>query len=367
MLRIGITGVKGLIGWHLRCRLHILDDVEIIPADRQTFQSDEALQSFVRQCDGLVHLAGMNRGDDADIERVNTELARRLVAALEYTGSRPHVVFASSTHIDRETAYGRSKRIAGDILKSWSERHGAPFANLILPHVFGECGRPFYNSVVSTFCHQLAVGETPRIDVDGQLELMHTQDVAQLVLDVLMQGFRGEIRPAGSPMLVSELLARLETLSRSYLDGGVIPRLDDMLTLRLFNTFRSFLFPRRYPVPLKLHTDNRGSLFEGVKSLHGGQAFLSTTRPGITRGDHFHFTKVERFLVVSGQGVIRLRRLFDDEIHEFAVSGDSPVFVDMPSLYTHNISNIGKSDMLTLFWSHEIFDPRHPDTFPEKV
>ena len=367
MRRIGITGVNGLIGWHLRCRLHALGDVEIILADRQTFKTDDALQAFVSRCDGLVHLAGMNRGDDMEVERVNVELARQLVLALENTDSRPHVVFASSTHVDRATAYGRSKRAAGDIMKSWSERAGALFTNLILPHVFGEHGRPFYNSVVSTFCYQLAVGDIPRIDIDGQLELLHAQEVAQLVVDSFLQGNKGEVRPAGYHISVGQMLERLETLSEFYLKRGIIPRLDDMLNLHLFNTFRSYLFPDRYPWALQLHADNRGALFEAVKSKQGGQTFFSITRPGITRGDHFHFDKVERFLVVSGQGVIRLRRMFDNKIHEFHVDGASPSFIDIPSLHTHNISNTGGGDLLTLFWAHEIFDPQHPDTFPEKV
>lgn len=365
-MRVGITGVHGLLGWHTRCRLHVEDDIDVVGAGRATFAEPERVDAFVRGCDAIVHLAGINRAHDAEIERGNPELARTLVGALERTGATPHVLYSSSIHVDRDTVYGRSKRVAGEIIGEWAERVGAAFSNLLLPHVFGECGRPFYNSVVSTFCYQLANGETPRIDVDGELNLLHAQQVADLVLDRVRGGQGGIGRPDGQQVKVSEMLEGLQSMASGYL-GGVIPDLSDEFDLRLFNTFRSYLFPDHYPVALKLNTDPRGSLFEAVKTRHGGQAFLSTTHPEITRGDHFHFQKVERFLVVHGEAVIRLRRLFDDRVVEYRVRGDEPVFVDMPTLHTHNITNVGSSDTLTLFWSHQIFDPERPDTYREPV
>lgn len=365
-MKIGVTGVDGLIGWHIRCRLHTLGDMKPVPADREGFSDAQALNAFVAQCDAIVHLAGMNRGEDREIEQVNPGLAETLVAAMERTRRTPHVVFSSSTHVDRDTAYGRSKRAAANVFERWARRSGAQFTNLILPHVFGERGRPFYNSVVSTFCYQLATGGTPRIDQDGQLELLHAQEVAELALAAIREGRTGELRPSGQRITVSEMLAQVTSLAERY-QGGVIPALHDPFKLRLFNVYRSYLFPDFYPHALTLHTDNRGSLFEAVKSDHGGQAFLSTTKPGITRGEHFHFNKVERFLVVQGEAVIRLRRLFDDRIVEFRVWGEEPVFIDMPTLHTHNITNVGDTDLLTLFWSHEIFDPNNPDTFAEPV
>lgn len=366
VLSVGVTGAYGLIGWHTRCRLLAEPGIEAIPAGRDAFLEDSLLDDFVQQCDAILHFAGMNRGDDMEIERVNVGLAEALVAAMERTGRFPHVVFSSSTHIDRNTAYGRSKRAAANVLQRWADSTASRFTNLVLPHVFGERGRPFYNSVVSTFCYQLAKGEPPRLENDGQLELLHAQEVAQLALSAIRGGTTGEFRPSGRGISVRGMLERAAHLAGRY-NTGVIPEFQDLFDLRLFNTYRSYLFPDFYPCRLQLHSDDRGNLFEAVRTDHGGQAFLSTTKPGVMRGDHFHFNKVERFLVVQGEAVILLRRLFDDRLVEFRVSGDRPAFVDMPTLHTHNITNVGSGNLLTLFWAHEIFDPEHPDTYREPV
>ena len=168
-------------------------------------------------------------------------------------------------------------------------------------------------------------------------------------------------------MKTSELLAKLQAFDNSYRVNRTVPDLRNGLDLRLFNTYRAALYPNGFPVDLTLHSDDRGWLFEAVRESNGGQTFLSTTHPEITRGNHYHYHKVERFLVVSGKAVIRIRRLFDDKVEEFHVSGERHQFVDMPTLHTHAITNIGDSDLLTMFWSHEVFDPEAPDTVWEKV
>lgn len=365
-MNIGITGADGLIGWHLRAFLRARGGHDVRPATRATFSDPSRLAAFVGGLDGVVHLAGMNRGDEAEVERVNIELSRALVEAFERTGAAPRVAFANSTHVDRDTAYGRGKRGAAAHLRGWADRTGARFANLVFPHVFGEFGRPFYNSVVSTFCHQLAEGQDPKILVDGQLELLHVQEVAARCVRALEAEENGDFRIVGAPIQVSALLVRLKAMMSAY-GGGIIPDLRDPLDLRLFNTLRSYLFPKHYPVSLKLHTDDRGSLFEAVKTGNGGQTFLSTTGPGITRGNHFHTRKVERFLVVSGEADIHLRKIFTDDVVSFRVNGDRPSYVDMPTFYTHNLVNVGDTQLVTLFWSNEIFDPADSDTYPEPV
>jgi UDP-2-acetamido-2,6-beta-L-arabino-hexul-4-ose reductase len=219
---------------------------------------------------------------------------------------------------------------------------------------------------VATFCHQLAVGEEPQIHTDGQLELLHAQKLARMIMDLIQEGRTGEFRPAGVPISVSKVLEKLRALQEEYAHG-IIPDLNDDFTLDLFNTYRSFRFPSHYPVALGLSQDNRGVLFEAVKTHNQGQTFLSTTLPGITRGNHYHHRKVERFLVVQGEAVIRLRRLYSNEVHSFPVSGKTPCYIDMPTLHTHNITNTGSSELVTLFWSNEFFIPTAPDTYPETV
>lgn len=366
MIRIGITGAEGFLGWHLRVRLLSQPDVAVSCASRDTFADTAKLQAFAAGCDAIAHLAGVNRGEEAEIETGNVAIARALAGALGAAGSRPHVVYANSTHHDRDTAYGRGKRQGAELLAGWASRAGARFTNLVLPHVYGEGGRPNYNSVVATFCHELAQNQNPRMSKEGDLELAHAQQVAAEVIACIRQARVGESRFSGVPLRVSALLERLRSFASDY-GNQIIPRLDNALDLNLFNTYRSYLFPARYPVKLAQRSDARGALFEAVKSLHGGQCFISTTHPGVTRGNHYHSRKIERFLVLQGDALIRLRRLLAPQVHEFRVSGATPCYIDMPTFHTHDITNVGTGELVTLFWSHELYDPGQPDTYAEKV
>src|SRR6185295_5774658 len=182
MSEIGLTGSNGFLGWHLRCALHAARHESAALAPRAIFDDDSALARFVERCSTIVHLAGLNRGDDALVESANIALTQRLVAALEAARVRPHVIFSSSTLQSLDTPYGRSKRISAGLLSDWAARSGATFTNLVLPNVFGECGRPHYNSVVATFCHQLAGGDAPRVIEDREIDLVHAQRVAIEIL-----------------------------------------------------------------------------------------------------------------------------------------------------------------------------------------
>jgi len=366
MIRIGITGADGFLGWHLRVHLLPQADVTVSCAGRDTFADTAKLRAFAAGCDAIAHFAGVNRGEEADIEAGNAAIARALADALSAAGGRPHVVYANSTHHGRDTAYGRAKRHGAELLAGWASRAGARFTNLVLPHVYGEGGRPNYNSVVATFCHELAQNKNPRMSKEGDLELAHAQQVAAEVIACIRQARTGEARLAGVPLRVSALLERLGSFASDY-GNQIIPRLDSALDLNLFNTYRSYLFPAHYPVMLAQRNDARGALFEAVKTLHGGQCFISTSHPGVTRGNHYHSRKIERFLVLQGNGLIRLRRLLVPKVHEFRVSGAAPCYIDMPTFHTHDITNVGAGELVTLFWSHEIYDPGQPDTYAEKV
>lgn len=367
-MKIVITGANGLLGHHGHCYLRAMEQYrhDIVALDRALFNNDTKLEQAVANADAVIHCAGINRDRDEVVEAGNIELAKRLVFALERTGATPHVFYANTTQRERDNAYGRGKAGAHRVFSEWSESHRTLYTELVLPHVFAEGGRPFYNSAVLTFCYQIANGEDLSINGQGMLELVHAQDIAAAIVDNLERGRGGELRIKGCEISVAEAAGKLITMHRSYSEG-IIPDLRDRFDLQLFNTLRSFMYPAFYPRMLKLHTDDRGSLFEAVKNRNGGQAFLSTTKPGITRGNHYHFDKVERFLVVKGQAVIRIRRLLDDHVEEFHVSGEAPAFVDMPTLHTHSITNTGDDELLTMFWSHEIFDPQQPDTYFEPV
>lgn len=367
-MKVGITGGHGFLGWHLRCRLQILGFDEPLIADRVTMADPEALSRFVEQTDTIVHVAGVNRAADAAAVRTgNIEPAVALGAAIERSGAAKSVVYANSRKADGPGPYGESKRRAAEILRAASEANGGTLDDVLFPHLFGEFGRPHYNSAVHTFSHQFVHADTPRIDNDTELELLHAQDAAQLLADLCRAPSGKQHRPDGKRIYVSEALARIEGLATPYLASGAIPNLADRLDLQLFNLVRSHAIDGGCPIRFTVHGDERGDFYEVLRAGGQGQTSISTTVPGVTRGDHFHVDKVERFVVVSGEATIRLRRLFHDEISRFEVSSTEPVAIDMPPLTTHNITNTGTDELVTLFWSNDHFDPEHPDTYTEPV
>ena len=240
-------------------------------------------------------------------------------------------------------------------------------ADVRLPNLFGEHGLPYYNSVVATFCHELATAGAPVIQHDRELPLLHVQDAVDYLLDAATSRATGMSSAPGRPTTVTHVLDLLTGFSKLYATGD-IPNIIDPFHLALFNTYRSFCFPQRFPMQPPLHEDNRGQLFECVKA-HGGQSqvFCSTSHPGVTRGEHFHRRKVERFTVISGSAEIALRRLFDDRVIRFQVTGTRPAIVDMPTMWAHSITNTGQNELTTLFWANELLDPQNPDTYPEPV
>ena len=369
MTTLGITGADGFFGWHLKCRC-VTFGQDFVPANRATFADGAALDAFVSSVDVIAHIAGVNRAHDPEqIVAGNVGMAEQLVAAFERTGSKVDVVYANSVKADEPGPYGESKAKAGQILSAYAEKTGARFEDIKFPHLFGEFGRPNYNSGVTTFAHQLVNGEPSTVN-EGQLELLHAQDAAALILDFVdnPDGERlAESRPPGRKISVPETYELMTRLA-DYAKTGTIPEIfDDEFELRLFNTIRSQMWPDAYPFALKKHADHRGAFFEVVRAWGQGQTSISTTVPGVIRGEHYHLDKVERFAVISGEANIRVRRLFTDDVIEFAVTGDEPCFIDMPPLCTHDITNTGGSELVTLFWSHDHFDPANGDTYPLKV
>lgn len=371
-MKIVVTGARGLIGWHASSRLHAENraaqfvggaapyDVALL--DHAGFEDDVSLRSAVAGADAVLHFAGVNRAPEDVVEAANPAIARRLAAACAVAGSTPHIVYANSTHARADTPYGRSKRIAGEILRD----AGGLYTDLVLPHIFGECARPRYNNVTATFIEAVIAGEKPNIDPNGAVSLLHAGAAAQAAIDAAISGRSGRIEPPARRTPVPELFDMLAQFHADY-EANIYPDLRNPFTLSLFNSYRAALYPKGFPRPLKLNTDSRGTLFEAVKGGGGGQTFLSTTEPGVTRGNHFHLGKVERFLVVQGEAVIRIRKVLDDEVWEYRVSGERPAPVDMPTLHTHSIENTGSTPLLTLFWTHDLFDPGAPDTYFDPV
>ena len=371
MKKIGITGQSGFIGTHLYNYFGIKEDIERIPFEDSYFENENKLKEFVQQCDVIVHLAALNRHEDPKvIYDTNIKLVQKLINSLEETGVTPHILFSSSTQEEQDNFYGRSKKDGREMLISWAEKSGAMFTGMIIPNVFGPFGQPFYNSVIATFCFQLTHGEQPEIHIDGQLKLVYINELVEEFYRVISNGLsvNKHIVNHTSDKKVTEILSSLLSFKSQYFEKGIIPNLVNTFEKNLYNTFLCYIDHKNFfPFYLKKHSDNRGSFVELIKLNSGGQVSFSSTVPGITRGNHFHTRKAERFAVIKGKARIELRRIGTDEVLSFELDGENPSFVDMPVWYTHNITNLGDEDLLTMFWINENYIPEDGDTYFEKV
>lgn len=372
MLKIGITGQNGFIGTHLYNSLGLYpDQYERVEFRKEFFAFDTALDHFIQQCDVIVHLAAMNRHEDMQvIYKTNIDLVQKLVVALKRTNSRAHVFFSSSSQEDRDNLYGKSKREGRKLFAKWAQESGGRFTGMVIPNVFGPFGLPDYNSFIATFCYRLTHGLKPEIKTDGIVKLIYVAELVQAFLEKIHTGetIAAYNVPHTVEIKVSEVLAKLQAYQLQYLEKGEIPTLKNTFERNLFNTFRSYIDQgKRFPVKFTQNTDSRGSFVEIIRLGIGGQVSFSTTVRGVTRGNHFHTRKIERFAVIHGKARIQMRRVGTCEVLNFELDGNEPAYVDMPIWYTHNIKNIGDDILYTNFWINELYDPDDADTYFEEV
>ncbi len=372
MLKIGITGRAGFVGTHVYNTLGLFpEEFERVDFQRSFFENETDLEIFVSKCDVVVHLAAMNRHHEPQvIYDTNISLVQKLISALTKTKSKAHVLFSSSTQEEKDNLYGKSKKEGRKLMVDWAKKSGGKFTGMIIPNVFGPYGHPNYNSVVATFCHKLSHNETPKIEVDGEVKLIYVGELATAILQEIRSNKSREevLVPYTAEAKVSALLKLLSDYKTGYQDKGEIPAINSTFELNLFNTFRCYIdLANHFPVKYTQHTDPRGSFVEVIRLGVGGQVSFSTTVPGITRGNHFHTRKIERFAVIKGKALIQLRRIGTDEVLDFYLDGDEPAYVDMPIWYTHNIKNIGDEVLYTNFWINEFYDPNDGDTYFEEV
>jgi UDP-2-acetamido-2,6-beta-L-arabino-hexul-4-ose reductase len=364
MKDIALTGADGFLGWHTKCAMA---ELGVSSKSFQVGQNFSDIQAAIclEDTSALIHIAGVNRGTDVEVHEGNIHFAEQVRSALLKSSAPPEkIVFANSIQSTNGSTYGNSKKAAATILENTASEIGVPFENIQIPNVYGEHGKPFYNAVTSTFCHQISQGLAPEINSNSALSLVHAQDVADCLLG---KTTNSELIELSEQTDVESLLSRLLEISEIYSEGQ-IPDLSERFTRNLFNTYRSYRLPEKISIQLQRKSDDRGSFFEIIRSEGGqGQSSFSTTFPGVTRGDHFHRRKIERFTVLSGKATINIRKMFSDDVHSFEVNGNEPLAIDMPTMWTHNITNIGEDILYTSFWINEIFDPAAPDTIYEKV
>ena len=372
MIRVGITGSKGFIGYHLYQTLALhKQEFTLVQFERSFFDDNRTLDEIVSSCDVIVHLAALNRHNDPEfIYETNISLVKKLVASLERTNSKAHLIISSSTQEEQDNLYGKSKKEGRLILSEWANQSGGRLTGLIIPNVFGPFGHPFYNSVIATFCHQISRGETPKIDIDGDLKLIYVGELVEQIISIIRKNDNSHelLIPFTAEAKVSQILTSLQYFRKSYQDNGEIPALTNDFDHMLFNTYRCYMDVSSYfPKKFVQHADNRGAFVEIARQGIPGQTSFSTTFQGITRGNHYHTRKIERFAVIKGKALIQLRRIGTQEVYDFYLDGNEPAYVDMPIWFTHNIKNIGDDLLYTIFWINEPFDAKDPDTYFEIV
>lgn len=371
-MKVLVTGAEGFIGKNLIAELKRREDVEVLPFDVET--PAELLEKYCAECDFVYNLAGINRPENVEeFMEGNFGFATTLVEALKKAGNTCPVMNSSSIQAALENPYGKSKKAGEDMLFAYGKEVGAEVYIYRFPNVFGKWCRPNYNSAVATFCHNIA-SDLP-IQVNDRSTLMHLvyiDDVVEELLQALDRhphvNFDGYCYvPTVHDVTLGEIVNLLYSFKESRKNLMVPDMTEGSFEKKLYSTYLSYLPKDDFSYPLKMNVDQRGSFTEILKSADRGQVSINISKPGITKGNHWHHTKNEKFVVVSGKGLIRFRKIGSDEIIEYHVSGEKLEVVDIPTGYTHSIINEGNTDMVTLMWCNECFNPGKPDTIYESV
>lgn len=366
LMKVLITGSSGFIGKNLIAELEATTDHEILTYDKGTDVS--LLDSYCEKADFVFHLAGVNRPEtEAEFMMGNFGFTSTLLDTLKKHKNTCSIMISSSIQAALSNPYGESKKAGEDLLKAYSNETGTDVLIYRFPNVFGKWCRPNYNSAVATFCHNIAHDLPVTVnDSEVILKLVYIDDVVKELVRVLggKENRQGDICevPTVHTVKLGDIVSLLESFKVSREERS-IPNMADAFTKKLYSTYLSYLPEDQFSYPLKMNVDQRGSFTEIIRTPDRGQVSVNISKPGITKGNHWHHTKNEKFLVVSGAGVIRFRKLHSEEVIEYFVSGEKMEVVDIPVGYTHNIENIGETDMVTVMWVNEAFDPEIPDTY----
>lgn len=380
-MKILITGAQGFMGKNLIATLEAIQDgkdkshgltpdLALLPFDLDT--DPNLLNEYCQQADFVCHLAGVNRPKEtAEFMEGNFGFTSTLLDTLRKHGNKAPVLITSSTQAALDNPYGQSKKAGEDLMFAYGRETGSPVYVYRLPNAFGKWSRPNYNSAIATFCYNIARGLPITVnDRAVTLSLVYIDDIVAEVIRAMQgkptkAGEFCEVRPVHQATLgdISDWLHSFAESRKSL----QVPQLDNPVVKKLYSTYLSFLPEDAFAYSLATHADHRGSFTEVLRTPDRGQVSINVSKPGITKGNHWHHTKNEKFLVVHGKGVIRFRRIGGTDVTEYFVDGNELRVVDIPTGYTHNIENLGDDDMVTLMWANEAFDPYRPDTFHEEI
>ena len=376
-MKVLVTGAKGFIGKNLIAELNNIKEGKAksysLSSDLSVFEYDldtdpALLDTYCKESGFVFHLAGVNRPkEQSEFMEGNFGFTSVLLNTLKKHNNNCPVMLSSSIQAERDNPYGNSKKAGEDLLFEYGRDTGAEVFIYRFPNVFGKWCRANYNSAVATFCFNIARNLPIQVnDRNAAMTLVYIDDVVKELISALEGNPHKADDFCKVPVERQIILGEIVDLIYSFKESRVtlqVPDFSDAFIKKLYSTYLSYLPTDNFSYPLKMNTDDRGSFTEFLKSPDRGQISVNISKPGITKGQHWHHTKNEKFLVVSGKGVIRFRRINDEQVHEYFVSGDKLEVVDIPVGYTHNIENLGDSDMVTVMWANEVFNPDHPDTY----
>lgn len=369
-MKILITGSNGFVGKNLIAELKNKGYTDVFKFDKDTGKA--LLDKYTKECEFVFHLAGVNRPKyEKEFMEGNFGFTSELLNSLKKHNNKAPILITSSIQAKLDNPYGKSKKAGEDLLFDYNKETGADVYVYRLANLFGKWSKPNYNAVVATFCHNIARNIEIQVNnPDAELNLCYIDDVLEEFIKVLDGNPTKEdnycIVPVNHNIKLGELAEKIKGFKESRKDLS-LPYMKDEFTKKLYSTYLSFLPEDDFAYDLKMNVDNRGSFTEMIRTPERGQVSVNVSKPGITKGNHWHHTKNEKFLVVSGKGLIRFRKINEDEIIEYIVNGDKLQVVDIPTGYTHSIVNVGEIDLVTVMWVNECFDPEKPDTYHLEV
>ncbi|MEG0998053.1 MAG: capsular polysaccharide biosynthesis protein CapF [Clostridiales bacterium] len=380
-MKILITGAKGFVGKNLIAELENIQTKKAtnygISASMELYKFDvdtdeNLLDSYTSDCDFVFHLAGVNRPETTDeFMAGNFGFTTKLLASLKRHKNHAPIVISSSTQAGLNNDYGQSKKAGEDAIFEYGKENDVKVMVYRLPNVFGKWCKPNYNSAVATFCHNIANDLPIKVnDPNVNMQLVYIDDVIREFIAALSGSEHCENNFCFVPTVHKVRLGEIADLLNSFKESREnlsVPQMDNGFTKALYSTYLSYLPKDKFSYPLKMNVDNRGSFTEIIRTEDRGQFSVNISKPHITKGNHWHHTKTEKFVVVSGKGLIQFRKIGTAEVIEYHVSGDKIEVVDIPTGYTHNIINQGETDMVTFMWCNECFNSHQPDTYFEEV
>lgn len=369
-MKILVTGAKGFIGKNLIAELKNRKYNEIYECDINT--TEQELEEYTKNCEFVFHLAGVNRPEkEEEFMQGNFGFTSILLDNLKKYNNKAPILITSSIQAKLDNPYGISKKAGEDLIFSYEKETGARAIVYRLPNVFGKWCRPNYNSVIATFCNNIARGLEIKVnDPKAIMQLVYIDDVVEEFISALEGKEHVDDAFGYIPTVHTITLGEIVELIKGFKESRknlMLPDMKNEFSKKLYSTYLSYLPENEFCYPLKMNIDNRGSFTEMFKTEERGQISVNISKPGIVKGNHWHNTKNEKFIVVSGKGVIRFRKIDSNKVIEYYVSGDKLEVVDIPVGYTHNIENIGDTDMVTIMWANELFNPEKPDTYYMEV